>query len=428
MHLADWLSCALLGNFLRRFSTGPARAEAARCACLVGVVCLERWSAEGQATGMNWTLEDLLELAAGLVSGVDISGVGLGTSAGSQIKRQTSYAAQARQALEGSHRSLNGHSIAEQPQPSLPEDQCGGSRGEVDVPVYVPDSPPQDRICIAHPGSAAPPAFWEMQQPATTPRILSPAASPRVSPTLRSRAVAGQHSGHHVAEPRPTSVGSRSEDDLSRSRGATPRHRGFEATQTPSMKPVGRAMRPATGAKAVPVMEAAQLTHRAAAASSIAGRPQHVALRGVSGGSAVLPGGGNIPALGRGRGTDSRSNSEDSLRGGVRRPARSAPGSAAPSPRERQQPIGGKAGVPDATHRRPSPNLGAARVLEVGAADGVAGNSSAASHATVSPGGGRRSIGCGAVVPRISSGNPQSCGASVPRVASSNVRLRHTLR
>jgi len=67
IRLTDWLSCQVLGAFLQRFARGNARAEAARCACLVGVIVLERWAADGQTA--EWTLAELLDLASGLVSG-----------------------------------------------------------------------------------------------------------------------------------------------------------------------------------------------------------------------------------------------------------------------------------------------------------------------------------------------------------------------
>lgn len=81
VRISDWTSCNVIGGFLRRFSEGAAQAEAARCACLVGVACLERLLADGEATGScrEWSLEDLLELASRLISEGDNGGSFLGS-------------------------------------------------------------------------------------------------------------------------------------------------------------------------------------------------------------------------------------------------------------------------------------------------------------------------------------------------------------
>ncbi|CAE7457905.1 unnamed protein product [Symbiodinium natans] len=61
MRLSDWLSCEVIGSFLRQF---PAkhRVEAARCACRIGVHCLWGWTTSQK----QWSLEDLLEVTASI--------------------------------------------------------------------------------------------------------------------------------------------------------------------------------------------------------------------------------------------------------------------------------------------------------------------------------------------------------------------------
>ena len=61
MRLSDWLSCEVIGGFLRQFPQ-KHRVEAARCACRIGVTCLWGWTTSQK----QWSLEDLLEVTASI--------------------------------------------------------------------------------------------------------------------------------------------------------------------------------------------------------------------------------------------------------------------------------------------------------------------------------------------------------------------------
>ncbi|CAJ1452969.1 unnamed protein product, partial [Effrenium voratum] len=61
MRLSDWLSCEVIGSFLRQFPQ-KHRVEAARCACRIGVLCLWGWTTSQK----QWSLEDLLEVTASI--------------------------------------------------------------------------------------------------------------------------------------------------------------------------------------------------------------------------------------------------------------------------------------------------------------------------------------------------------------------------
>jgi len=61
VRLSDWLSCEVIGGFLRQFPQ-KHRVEAARCACRIGVTCLWGWTTSQK----QWSLEDLLEVTASI--------------------------------------------------------------------------------------------------------------------------------------------------------------------------------------------------------------------------------------------------------------------------------------------------------------------------------------------------------------------------
>lgn len=357
VHLADWLSCALLGGFLRRFQTGPARAEAARCACLVGVVCLERWSADGEASGLQWALEDLLELAAGLVSGVDLSSFSLG----GKSALSNSCAAQARQALE----------VASLSNPNVGQQECAWNE---DVPVYVPESPSQERIYTSH-------NMVTREHPWPNVRLHSPAQ--------RSR-------DPGYAEGRSSSVGSQSEDDLSRSRGNTPQKKAC-SLDTP-IKPAGKVVRPAPATSKfgsarrldspkVPVMEATQMIQRTPAAASsgrsLLGQQGHVH----TGGLAAAQAGSTPGVVVRGRAAEPRSGSTDALRG--RRPR--SPGGT--TMREAPNPSAGK--LPSDGRNSSGLSKTTPRITV------EAGGAAAAAVDSASPSSGRRAVSGGAPPPRV---------------------------
>jgi len=382
VHLSDWLSCALLGGFLCRFPTGPARAEAARCACLVGVVCLERWSAEGEATGMQWTLEDLLELAAGLVSGLDLSNL---TTGSKPCEASSSCAAQARQALEVVSQSgvpSQSH-IQEQRMCSWIED----------VPVYVPESP-RTTPRVSHP---------ERHHPSPTMSAREPRLS---SPPTRTRDVGS------FAEVRSASAGSRSDEDCPRSKGGTPLRKGNQDSIT---KTASRGVRPIEGFRKVdsrrrlespkvPVMEAAQMAHR----STASGNSRLVSRVGQSGLAAATPGGGAQGSSPHGRAAQARSGSADS-RG--RRLARPSSGATAP-----QHAASGRR-VPEGCATSPCLGSTTASTPRRAIEPGGGGATTAAAHS--SPSSGRRTIG-GAPPPRFA--------GIVSPMPSGPLRSRHTLR
>eukprot|EP00931_Biecheleriopsis_adriatica_P027383 TRINITY_DN16487_c0_g1_i1.p1 TRINITY_DN16487_c0_g1~~TRINITY_DN16487_c0_g1_i1.p1 ORF type:complete len:494 (-),score=89.71 TRINITY_DN16487_c0_g1_i1:3-1484(-) len=72
IHLSDWLSCEVMGPFLRQFPH-KHQVEAARCACRIGVHCMQEWWVNQK----SWSLEDLLEIAAAINPGRPTNGQGL---------------------------------------------------------------------------------------------------------------------------------------------------------------------------------------------------------------------------------------------------------------------------------------------------------------------------------------------------------------
>lgn len=313
IQLADWLSCAVLGGFLGRFAAGPARAEAARCACLVGVVCLERWSAEGEATGAYWTLEDLLELAAGLVSGVDSANRRIVTKAS---LTSSSCAERARHAVKAATLgAFNGDAGA-----NLSSGEFG-SRWSEDVPVYVPDSPSlhQRTITLATEGAAL------------TTRI-SKAEEPQLhSPLLTSRDAA-------VSESRSPSAGSTATaevlDEAQRSFSHTPLRKSPLDTPKSSSR-AARAGAAGPGVRQLdpsssPLLDGHRPVQRAAYMLPAGRAPlkQQRPLGAGAAGGAASQGGAKDAAL-RGRAAEPKPESAGDSRG--RRPVRSADGSTATS-------------------------------------------------------------------------------------------------
>eukprot|EP00405_Crypthecodinium_cohnii_P056398 CAMPEP_0206631080 /NCGR_PEP_ID=MMETSP0325_2-20121206/67938_1 /ASSEMBLY_ACC=CAM_ASM_000347 /TAXON_ID=2866 /ORGANISM="Crypthecodinium cohnii, Strain Seligo" /LENGTH=350 /DNA_ID=CAMNT_0054156027 /DNA_START=106 /DNA_END=1155 /DNA_ORIENTATION=- len=126
--LSDWLSCPKLGPFLERFLPGGPRSEAARCACLVGVACLQQY--EAGTEGVEVTLETLLELASGL-STPSRFGLRNHRSYSAAIHQTDALAEEAR--IPMSARSVSPH---QQAIPSSPSQAnrwrySGGSRGSL---------------------------------------------------------------------------------------------------------------------------------------------------------------------------------------------------------------------------------------------------------------------------------------------------------
>lgn len=87
MRLSDWLSCEVIGSFLRQFPQ-KHRVEAARCACRIGVLCLWGWTTSQK----QWSLEDLLEVTAS-INPIHSNG-GMRTSTPREVNRRSEVVAQ----------------------------------------------------------------------------------------------------------------------------------------------------------------------------------------------------------------------------------------------------------------------------------------------------------------------------------------------
>eukprot|EP00435_Cladocopium_sp_Y103_P009399 s2434_g2.t1 len=88
MRLSDWLSCEVIGSFLRQFPQ-KHRVEAARCACRIGVTCLWGWTTSQK----QWSLEDLLEVTAS-INPAGANGGGTRTASPRQVARRQEVVAQ----------------------------------------------------------------------------------------------------------------------------------------------------------------------------------------------------------------------------------------------------------------------------------------------------------------------------------------------
>lgn len=130
MRLSDWLSCEVIGSFLRQFPQ-KHRVEAARCACRIGVTCLWGWTTSQK----QWSLEDLLEATASINPAAN--GGGTRTASPRQVARRQEVVAQpwaAARAPEARAPYAESHRVSSRAQPSgstssMPVWANGGSSG-----------------------------------------------------------------------------------------------------------------------------------------------------------------------------------------------------------------------------------------------------------------------------------------------------------
>ncbi|CAE7801864.1 rluD [Symbiodinium sp. CCMP2592] len=157
MRLSDWLSCEVIGSFLRQF---PAkhRVEAARCACRIGVHCLWGWTTSQK----QWSLEDLLEVTASIHPSFASNGRAVSPRPGEGTQRRPATADQVQAQPWAAPRV---------PESSRSADGAGSfysSDASVTMPAWATSAPTQAAVqsgCLlrADTGGAQDSAVWTRQ-------------------------------------------------------------------------------------------------------------------------------------------------------------------------------------------------------------------------------------------------------------------------
>lgn len=186
MRLSDWLSCEVIGSFLRQFPQNH-RVEAARCACRIGVTCLWGWTTSQK----QWSLEDLLEVTASINPAAN--GGGTRTASPRQVARRQEVVAQPWAAARAPEARAFQHAESHRSSRAQPS-------GSTSMPVWTNGSGSQGRGAIKSPqrhGSEETLSQRQTRSPTGSQRIPvrsgPPGTSPQSAPRRRGTS---QDSGH----------------------------------------------------------------------------------------------------------------------------------------------------------------------------------------------------------------------------------------